>query len=122
VLTIISVTKRKAVNKVGNAITLTDDSFQSEVIESSVPVLVDFWATWCGPCRMVAPIVDELAQEYDGRVKVGKVDVDSEQKIAADFGIRSIPTLLIFKDGKQADQIVGAVSKNHLVEKLESVL
>ena len=106
----------------GNAITLTDDSFQSEVIESSVPVLVDFWATWCGPCRMVAPIVDELAEEYDGRVKVGKVDVDSEQKIAADFGIRSIPTLLIFKDGKQADQIVGAVPKNQLVEKLESVL
>ena len=106
----------------GNAITLTDDSFQSEVIESSVPVLVDFWATWCGPCRVVAPIVDELAEEYDGRVKVGKVDVDSEQKIAADFGIRSIPTLLIFKDGKQADQIVGAVPKNALVKKLESVL
>lgn len=106
----------------GNAITLTDDSFQSEVIESSVPVLVDFWATWCGPCRVVAPIVDELAEEYDGRVKVGKVDVDSEQKIAADFGIRSIPTLLIFKDGKQADQIVGAVPKNDLVKKLESVL
>ena len=106
----------------GNAITLTDDSFQSEVIESSVPVLVDFWAIWCGPCRVVAPIVDELAEEYDGRVKVGKVDVDSEQKIAADFGIRSIPTLLIFKDGKQADQIVGAVPKNQLVEKLESVL
>lgn len=109
-------------NKLGNAITLTDDSFQSEVIESSVPVLVDFWATWCGPCRVVAPIVDELAEEYDGRVKVGKVDVDSEQKIAADFGIRSIPTLLIFKDGKQADQIVGAVPKNDLVKKLESVL
>ena len=109
-------------NKLGNAITLTDDSFQSEVIESSVPVLVDFWATWCGPCRMVAPIVDELAEEYDGRVKVGKVDVDSEQKIAADFGIRSIPTLLIFKDGKKADEIVGAVPKNQLVEKLESVL
>ncbi len=106
----------------GNAITLTDDSFQSEVIESSGPVLVDFWATWCGPCRVVAPIVDELAEEYDGRVKVGKVDVDSEQKIAADFGIRSIPTLLIFKDGKQADQIVGAVPKNDLVKKLESVL
>ena len=108
--------------KLGNAITLTDDSFQSEVIESSVPVLVDFWAIWCGPCRVVAPIVDELAEEYDGRVKVGKVDVDSEQKIAADFGIRSIPTLLIFKDGKQADEIVGAVPKNDLVKKLESVL
>ena len=106
----------------GKAIEITDDSFQSEVVESDVPVLVDFWATWCGPCRAVAPIVEELADEYDGRVKVGKVDVDSEQKIALDFGIRSIPTLLIFKDGKQADQVVGAVKKQQIVEKLEGVL
>ena len=105
-----------------NAITITDDSFQPEVVESSIPVLVDFWAVWCGPCRMVAPIVDELAVEYAGRVKVGKVDVDSEQKIAADYGIRSIPTLLIFKNGELADQIVGAVPKKQLVEKLEAVL
>ncbi len=105
-----------------NAITITDDGFQSEVVESSIPVLVDFWAVWCGPCRMVAPIVDELAVEYEGRVKVGKVDVDSEQKIAADYGIRSIPTLLIFKNGELADQIVGAVPKKQLVEKLEAVL
>ena len=106
----------------GNPITITDDSFQTEVVESSLPVLVDFWAVWCGPCRMVAPIVDELAVEYDGRLKVGKVDVDSEQKIAADFGIRSIPTLLIFKNGELADQVVGAVPKKQLVEKLEAVL
>ncbi len=105
-----------------NAITITDDSFQSEVVESTIPVLVDFWAVWCGPCRMVAPIVDELAVEYEGRVKVGKVDVDSEQKIASDFGIRSIPTLLIFKNGELADQIVGAVPKKQLVDKLEAVL
>ncbi len=105
-----------------NAITITDDSFQSEVVESAIPVLVDFWAVWCGPCRMVAPIVDELAVEYEGRVKVCKVDVDSEQKIASDFGIRSIPTLLIFKNGELADQIVGAVPKKQLVEKLEAVL
>ena len=105
-----------------NAITITDDSFQSEVVQSTIPVLVDFWAVWCGPCRMVAPIVDELAVEYEGRVKVGKVDVDSEQKIAADYGIRSIPTLLIFKDGELADQIVGAVPRKQLVEKLEAVL
>ena len=103
-------------------ITLTDETFQSEVIESSVPVLVDFWATWCGPCRMVAPIIEELADEYEGRAKIGKVDVDSEQKIASDFGIRSIPTLLIFKDGKLADQIVGAVPKKALVDKLEAAL
>ena len=106
----------------GNPITITDDSFQVEVVESTVPVLVDFWAVWCGPCRMVAPIVDELAVEYEGRVKVGKVDVDSEQKIAADYGIRSIPTLLIFKNGELADQVVGAVPKKQLVEKLEAVL
>ncbi len=105
-----------------NAITITDDSFQSEVVKSTIPVLVDFWAVWCGPCRMVAPIVDELAVEYEGRVKVGKVDVDSEQKIASDYGIRSIPTLLIFKNGELADQIVGAVPKKQLVEKLEAVL
>ena len=105
-----------------NAITITDDSFQSEVVESAIPVLVDFWAVWCGPCRMVAPIVDELAVEYEGRVKVCKVDVDSEQKIASDFGIRSIPTLLIFKNGELAHQIVGAVPKKQLVEKLEAVL
>ncbi len=103
-------------------ITLTDETFQSEVIESSIPVLVDFWATWCGPCRMVAPIVEELVDEYQGRAKIGKVDVDSERKIASDFGIRSIPTLLIFKDGKLADQIVGAVPKKALVDKLEAAL
>lgn len=106
----------------GNPITITDDSFQTEVVDSSLPVLVDFWAVWCGPCRMVAPIVDELAVEYEGRIKVGKVDVDSEQKIAADYGIRSIPTLLIFKNGELADQVVGAVPKKQLVEKLEAVL
>lgn len=105
-----------------STLTITDDGFQADVIESEVPVLVDFWATWCGPCRMVAPIVDELAVEYDGRLKVGKVDVDTQQKIASDFGIRSIPTLLLFKDGKVADQIVGAVPKKQLVEKVESVL
>ena len=103
-------------------ITLTDETFQSEVIESPLPVLVDLWATWCGPCRMVAPIVEELAQEYEGRLKVGKLDVDSEQKIAGNYGIRSIPTLLIFKEGKVVDQIVGAVPKKILVEKIEAAL
>ena len=104
------------------AMELTKDNFQSEVIEGDVPVLVDFWATWCGPCRAVAPVIDELATEYEGKLKVGKVDVDAEQQLAADFGVRSIPTLLIFKDGKMAEQIVGAVPKSQLVDKLQGVL
>jgi thioredoxin 1 len=104
------------------AMELTKDNFQAEVIEGDLPVLVDFWATWCGPCRAVAPVIDELAVEYEGKLKVGKVDVDAQQQLAADFGVRSIPTLLIFKDGKMAEQIVGAVPKSQLVEKLKGVL
>ena len=103
-------------------IILTDDNFSAEVLNASQPVLVDFWATWCGPCRMIAPIVQELSSEYEGRAKVGKLDVDAAQKTAADFGIRSIPTLLIFKEGKVADQIIGAVPKGQITEKLEAAL
>ena len=106
----------------GTPIEVTDDNFQNEVVDSDVPVLVDFWATWCGPCRMVAPIVDELAQEYDGRVKVVKLDVDNAPKTASEYDVRSIPTLLIFKDGKVADQVVGAVPKKDLEKKLEAAL
>ncbi|MXW79836.1 MAG: thioredoxin [Gemmatimonadetes bacterium] len=107
---------------VSEPIVLTDDNFNSEVLNASQPVLVDFWATWCGPCRMIAPIVQELSSEYEGRAKVGKLDVDAAQKTAADFGIRSIPTLLIFKEGKVADQIIGAVPKGQITEKLEAAL
>ncbi|MCE2449395.1 MAG: thioredoxin [Candidatus Latescibacteria bacterium] len=103
-------------------IVLTDDNFSAEVLNASQPVLVDFWATWCGPCRMIAPIVQELSSEYEGRAKVGKLDVDAAQKTAAEFGIRSIPTLLIFKEGKVADQIIGAVPKGQITEKLEAAL
>ena len=103
-------------------IVLTDDNFSAQVLNASQPVLVDFWATWCGPCRMIAPIVQELSSEYEGRAKVGKLDVDAAQKTAAEFGIRSIPTLLIFKEGKVADQIIGAVPKGQITEKLEAAL
>ena len=103
-------------------ITLTDDNFSAEVLDSDVPVLVDFWATWCGPCRMIAPIVKELSSEYEGKAKVCKLDVDSAQKTAAEFGIRSIPTLLILKGGKVADQLIGAVPKQQITEKLEASL
>ena len=103
-------------------IALTDDNFSTEVLEADVPVLVDFWATWCGPCRMIAPIVEELSDEYAGKAKVCKMDVDAAQKTAAEFGIRSIPTLLIFKGGKVADQLIGAVPKQQITEKLEASL
>ena len=103
-------------------ITLTDDNFESEVLQSDKPVLVDFWAAWCGPCRMVGPIVEELVGEYDGRAKVCKLDVDAAQKTAQAYGIRSIPTLLIFKGGKVADQVIGAVPKGQIIEKLDGVL
>jgi thioredoxin 1 len=103
-------------------ITITDDNFENEVAKSDKPVLIDFWATWCGPCRMIAPIVEELAVEYDGRVKIGKVDVDENQQIAIKFGVRSIPTLLIFKDGKLKDTIIGAVPKLQIVNKLNAAI
>lgn len=102
-------------------ITLTDANFKDEVLSSEVPVLVDFWATWCGPCRMIAPIIEELAQEFDGRAKIGKVDVDNNSRIAAQYGIRSIPTLLFFKDGEVVEQQIGASPKRILSEKLESL-
>jgi thioredoxin 1 len=104
------------------ALEITDANFQELVLDSKVPVLVDFWAEWCGPCRMVGPIVDELANEYDGKAVIGKVDVDNNPKIATDFGIMSIPALLFFKDGKLVDKQVGAVPKHILAGKLDAQL
>ncbi|NQW17783.1 MAG: thioredoxin [Chloroflexi bacterium] len=101
---------------------VTDATFTEEVLNSDQPVLVDFWADWCGPCKMVAPVVEELAADYDGRLKVTKVDVDSSPLTAGTYGIRSIPTLLIFKDGKPVNQVVGAVPKQVLQEKIDQVV
>jgi thioredoxin 1 len=97
---------------------LTDATFERDVVQSDKPVLVDFTATWCGPCRMIAPIVEELANEYQGRAVIGKVDVDENPETAMTYGIRSVPTLLIFKGGQVVDQIIGAVGKEKMVAKL----
>ena len=99
-----------------------NDSNFNEVINSDKPVLVDFWAEWCGPCKMIAPVVDELANDYDGKAVVGKVDVDSNPEVAGKFGIRSIPTLLVFKNGEVVDKQVGAVNKSVLSQKLDAQL
>jgi thioredoxin 1 len=101
---------------------LNETNFELEVLKANTPVLVDFWAVWCGPCKMIAPIVDELAVEYEGKLKIGKVDVDNHQQIAMQYGIRSIPTLLVFKNGKVVEQIVGAAPKKSLIEKLSKYL
>lgn len=102
-------------------VTLTDANFQAEVINSDVPVLVDFWAAWCGPCRIIAPVIEELAGEFAGRAKVAKMDVDHNPQIPMAFGIRSIPTLLFFKDGQVVDQLVGTAPKKVLAERLENL-
>jgi len=102
--------------------TITDDNFQDEVLNSDLPVLIDFWAVWCGPCKMIAPIVEELSTEYDGKAKIGKLDVDSNQQTSIKYGVRSIPTLLIFKGGEVVETIIGAVPKAKVVEKLESFI
>lgn len=101
---------------------VTTADFDTEVLQSSVPVLVDFWAVWCGPCRAIAPHVDAISQEYAGRAKVVKVNVDEEPELALRYGIQSIPTLLFFKDGKVQDMIVGVVPKQTIVQKLEALL
>ena len=103
-------------------IVLDDSNFEKVVLKAKTPVLVDFWAQWCGPCRMVAPVVEELAQEYEGRVSFGKVDVDQNPKIASQSGIMSIPTLLVFKDGKPITNIVGFRPKAELKQSLDDVL
>ena len=100
---------------------MTDANFE-ELVNSGKPMVLDFWAEWCGPCRMVGPIIDELATEYEGRVTIGKMDVDNNNDVVAQFGIRNIPTVLFFKDGKMVDKVVGATAKDKFVEKIEAML
>ena len=104
-----------------NIINLTKDNFAQEVLQSSTPVLVDFWAQWCSPCRALSPILDELAEEYNGRIKIGKVDTEQQQDLAVEYGIRGIPTMLLFSQGQVVDQIVGLKSKRDIKSSFERV-
>ncbi len=106
----------------GNALELDDSNFDTEVIQAEEPVLVDFSATWCGPCQQLSPIIDELAEEYSGKVKVGKVDIDKSQDVAGKFGIMSVPTVLFFKGGEKVDQVVGLLPKTQYKAKLDQLL
>ena len=104
------------------ALEITDSNFEEKVLKSDKPVLVDFWAAWCGPCRMVGPIIDELSEEYAGKAVVGKVDIDSNQQYAAQFGVRNIPTVLVFNNGELVDRKVGVSSKNDYAQALDSLI
>ncbi|MEA3464524.1 MAG: thioredoxin [Thermodesulfobacteriota bacterium] len=105
-----------------NVFEFTDDNFDAEVIKANTPVLVDFWATWCAPCKAILPVIDELADAYSGKIKIGKVNVDENPGIPGQFGVRGIPTLILFKDGKIVDQLVGAIPKKQIEELLNKAL
>ena len=106
----------------GDILQVTDDNFEQEILKSSIPAMVDFWAEWCGPCKMVGPVVEELAKEYEGKIKIGKMNVDENRQTPAKFGIRAIPTLILFKDGQVAQTIVGAQPKSAIEEELKKIL
>lgn len=101
---------------------LTDNNFKKEVLESDLPVLVDYWATWCAPCKMIAPILEELVKDYEARIKIGKLNVEENPRIASLYGIMSVPTLMFFKNGKVMEQVVGALNKTELKKKIESLI
>ena len=103
-------------------IVLNDDNFESEVLNSEIPVLVDFWAEWCGPCRALAPVIEEIAEDYSGELKVGKLNVDENPGAPSAYDVRSIPTLIVFKDGAVLDRIVGALPRNHIADLVDSVV
>jgi len=103
-------------------IELNETNFEEEVKKSDIPVMIDFWAAWCGPCRMIAPSVEEASRTYNGKLKVGKVDVDNNQRIASEFAIMSIPAVLFFKNGQVVDQVIGAVPKKALFDKIDKIL
>jgi len=105
-----------------NMVEITDSNFKNEVLSSSIPVIVDFWAEWCRPCLAIAPIIEQIAEEYRGQIKVGKMNVDMNRTTAMNYGIRSIPTILFFKDGKIVDQVIGLVAKNDLSEKVDKLI
>jgi thioredoxin 1 len=100
----------------------TDGNFKKDVLESNIPVMVDFWATWCGPCKMITPIVEELAKEYSGKIKIGKLNVEESPKTPSHYGVMSIPSLIFFKEGKVMGQVVGALNKSELKKKIDEVL
>ena len=104
------------------ALEITDSNFEETVLKSDKPVMVDFWAAWCGPCRMVGPIIDELSEEYEGKAIIGKVDIDSNQQYATQFGVRNIPTVLVFKDGELVDRKVGVSSKNDYAQAIDKLI
>lgn len=105
-----------------NILNVLDSTFEDEILKSDVPALIDFWATWCAPCKAIAPIVEEMATKYDGRLKVAKMNVDDNQSTPGKYGVRSIPTLILFKDGEVADQVIGAVSKSHIEDFIDRAL
>ena len=105
-----------------NVFEFTDSNFQAEVVEAEQPVLVDFWATWCGPCKMIAPTIEELASDYDGKARIGKVDIDQNQEVAMQHGIQAIPTILVFKGGKVVQRFQGVSPKEKLAEALDAAL